>query len=131
MLAIATAARFFCITVLAERIVADIRKQVFAHLMHLDMSFFERTRSGEIISRLSADTEMLRTVIGSSVSIAVRNVLNAFGSAIMLAITSPRPAGWAESGIPAGLLPIALFGKRRRGPWLPRPTNVEEHPDGN
>src|SRR3546814_14115243 len=64
MLAIATAARFFCITVLAERIVADIRKQVFAHLMHLDMSFFERTRSGEIISRLSADTEMLRTVIG-------------------------------------------------------------------
>src|SRR3546814_14010822 len=89
MLAIATAARFFCITVLAERIVADIRKQVFSHLMHLDMSFFERTRSGEIISRLSADTEMLSTVIGSSVSIAVSNVLKAIGSAIMLEHTRP------------------------------------------
>ncbi|MDP1696258.1 MAG: ABC transporter transmembrane domain-containing protein [Xanthomonadaceae bacterium] len=114
ILAIATAARFFCITVLAERIVADIRKQVFTHLMHLDMSFFERTRSGEIISRLSADTEMLRTVIGSSVSIAVRNVLNASGSAIMLAITSPRLAGMAAIVIPAVIVPIALFGRRVR-----------------
>ena len=99
---------------LAERIVADIRKQVFAHLMRLDMHFFERTRSGEIISRLSADTEMLRTVIGSSVSIAVRNVLNASGSAIMLAITSPRLAGLAAIGIPAVIVPIALFGRRVR-----------------
>ncbi|PKM14791.1 MAG: hypothetical protein CVV12_12165 [Gammaproteobacteria bacterium HGW-Gammaproteobacteria-2] len=114
ILAMATAARFFCITVLAERIVADIRKQVFTHLMHLDMSFFERTRSGEIISRLSADTEMLRTVIGSSVSIAVRNVLNASGSAIMLAITSPRLAGMAAIVIPAVIVPIALFGRRVR-----------------
>src|SRR3546814_20228091 len=105
MLAIATAARFFCITVLAERIVADIRKQVFSHLMHLDISFFERTRSGEIISRLSAATEMLRTVIGSSVSIAVRTVLNAFDSAIMLATTSPRLAGLPPIAISPLLLP--------------------------
>jgi ATP-binding cassette subfamily B protein len=114
ILAIATASRFYCITVLAERIVADIRKQVFSHLMLLDMSFFERTRSGEIISRLSADTEMLRTVIGSSVSIAIRNVLNASGAAIMLAITSPRLAGLAAIGIPAVIAPIALFGRRVR-----------------
>jgi ATP-binding cassette subfamily B protein len=114
VVAIATAGRFFCITVLGERVVADIRKQLFAHLMHLDMSFFERTRTGEMISRLSSDTEVLRSMLGSSLSIAVRNVLNALGSAVMLAVTSPRLASMALIGIPAVIVPIALFGRRVR-----------------
>jgi len=114
VLALATAGRFFCITVLGERVVADIRKQLFAHLMHLDMGFFERTRTGEMISRLSSDTEVLRSMLGSSLSIAVRNVLNALGSAVMLVVTSPRLAGMALIGIPAVIVPIALFGRRVR-----------------
>lgn len=114
VVAVATAGRFFCITVLGERVVADIRKQLFAHLMHLDMSFFERTRTGEMISRLSSDTEVLRSMLGSSLSIAVRNVLNALGSAVMLAVTSPRLASMALIGIPAVIVPIALFGRRVR-----------------
>lgn len=112
--ALATAARFFCITVLGERVVADIRKQVFAHLMHLDMGFFERTRTGEMISRLSSDTEVLRSMLGSSMSIAVRNILNALGSAVMMAVTSPQLAAMALIGIPAVIVPIALFGRRVR-----------------
>ncbi len=114
VLAMATAGRFFCITVLGERVVADIRKQVFGHLMHLDMGFFERTRTGEMISRLSSDTEVLRSMLGSSLSIAVRNVLNALGSVAMMVVTSPRLAGMALIGIPAVIVPIALFGRHVR-----------------
>ena len=115
LLAFATAARFYCVSLLGERVIADLRRDLYAHLMRLDMAFFERTRTGELTSRLSADTELLRTVVASSMSIALRSVITVFGAAIMLTVTSPRLAGLAAVGIPLVILPIVLFGRRVRG----------------
>ena len=115
VLAIATAARFYCVSLLGERVIADLRRQLYDRLMRMDMAFFERTRSGELVSRLSADTELLRTVVASSASIALRSVVTVVGAAVMLAVTSPRLAGFAAIGIPAVILPIVLFGRRVRG----------------
>lgn len=112
VLAFATAARFYFVSLLGERVAADLRRRVYERLMTLDQAFFERTRTGELISRLSADTELLRTVVGSSASVALRSVVTLSGSAIMLAVTSPRLAGLAAIGIPLTVLPIVLFGRR-------------------
>ncbi len=112
VLAIATAGRFFFVSLLGERVVADLRQRLFNHLLTLDMGFFERTRSGELVSRLSADTELLRSVVGSTMSIALRSIVTFFGSAVMLAVTSPRLAGFAAIGIPLTILPIVLYGRR-------------------
>ncbi|HET6603058.1 MAG TPA: ABC transporter transmembrane domain-containing protein [Xanthomonadaceae bacterium] len=114
VLGLATAARFYFVSLLGERVVADLRRRVYGHLMRLDLSFFERTRSGELISRLSADSELLRNVIGSSVSVALRSVVTLLGSAVGLALTSPRLAALAAIGIPLTVLPIAIFGRRVR-----------------
>ena len=111
VLAIATAGRFFCISLLGERVVADLRRQVFAHLTFLDLSFFERSRSGELVSRLAADTELLRSAIGSTLSVGLRSIVTLLGSAAALAITSPRLAGLAAIGIPFVILPIVLYGR--------------------
>jgi len=111
VLAIATAARFYFVSLLGERVAADLRRRVYERLMQLDQSFFERTRTGELISRLSADTELLRTVVGSSASVALRSVVTLSGAAIMLAVTSPRLAGIAAIGIPLTVLPIVIFGR--------------------
>ena len=115
VLAFATAGRFYCVSLLGERVIADLRRQLYDRLMRLDMAFFERTRTGELVSRLSADTELLRTVVASSMSIALRSVITVLGAATMLAVTSPRLAGFAAIGIPLVILPIVLFGRRVRG----------------
>ncbi|HTA66509.1 MAG TPA: ABC transporter transmembrane domain-containing protein [Xanthomonadaceae bacterium] len=115
VLAVATAGRFYCVSLLGERVVADLRRDLYDRLMRLDMAFFERTRAGELVSRLSADTELLRTVIASSMSIALRSGITILGAAAMLAVTSPRLAGIAAIGIPLVILPIVLFGRRVRG----------------
>ena len=115
VLALATAARFYFVSLLGERVIADLRQALYGHLLSLDQSFFERTRSGELLSRLSADAELLRSVVGSSMSIALRSGITVVGSAVMLAITSPRLAGMALVGIPLIVLPIALSGRRVRG----------------
>ena len=112
VLAIATAGRFFCISLLGERVVADLRQRVFGHVLSLDMGFFERTRAGELVSRLAADTELLRSVVGSTVSVALRSIVTFLGSAVALAWTSPRLAGLAAIGIPVVILPIVLYGRR-------------------
>lgn len=114
-LAFATAARFYCVSLLGERVIADLRRDLYAHLMRLDMAFFERTRAGELVSRLSADTELLRTVVASSMSIALRSTITVLGATVMLVVTSPRLAGFAAIGIPLVILPIVLFGRRVRG----------------
>lgn len=111
VLAVATAGRFYFISVLGERAIADLRDRLFRHLLTLDMAFFERTRAGELVSRLSADTELLRSVMGSTVSVALRSTVTFLGSAAMLAITSPRLAGFAAVGIPLTILPIMLYGR--------------------
>jgi ATP-binding cassette subfamily B protein len=115
VLALATAARFYCVTLLGERVVADIRRRVYDHLLTLDQAFFEVTRTGELISRLSADTELLRTVVGSSASVAIRSVVIVLGAGVALVLTSPRLAGFAAIGIPFVILPIVLFGRKVRG----------------
>jgi ATP-binding cassette, subfamily B, bacterial len=111
-LALATAARFFYITLLGERVVADLRNRLYAHLVGLDQAFYERTRSGELVSRLTADTELLRSVVGSSMSVALRSTLMVAGSVAMLFVTSPRLAAYALIGIPLFVLPLVLGGRR-------------------
>ena len=112
VLAIATAARFFFVSLLGERVVLDLRQRLYTHLLGLDMGFFERSRSGELVSRLSADTEQIRSMIGSSASVALRSLVTLLGSAAMLVITSPRLAGWAAVGIPLIVAPIIVYGRR-------------------
>ena len=111
-LALATAARYFFVTLLGERVVADLRTRLYAHLLGLDAGFFDRTRSGELISRLTADAELLRSVVGSSMSVALRSVVTVVGALAMLFVTSPKLAAWALVGIPLAVLPIVVGSRR-------------------
>jgi len=115
LLALATAARFYFVSLLGERVIADLRKQLYAHLIRLDQRFFHETRSGELISRLSADAELLRTVLGSSMSIALRSMITVVGSAVMMVITNPRLGAYVLIGIPLMVLPMVLSGRGVRG----------------
>jgi ATP-binding cassette subfamily B protein len=114
-LALATAARFFFVSLLGERVIADLRRKLYAHLIRLDQGFFHETRSGELLSRLSADAELLRTVIGSSMSIALRSGITVIGSAIMMTVTNPRLGAYVLIGIPLMVLPMVLSGRGVRG----------------
>lgn len=112
VLAVATAGRFYAVSLLGERVVASLRRQLYDHLLALDMAFYDRSRSGELVSRLSADTEQIRSMVGSSLSIALRSVVTLLGSAVMLVATSPRLSAMAAVGIPLVVLPIVFFGRR-------------------
>ncbi|MCG6117854.1 MAG: ATP-binding cassette domain-containing protein [Aquimonas sp.] len=112
MLAVATALRFYFVSLLGEKVIADLRRGLYQRLLRLDIDFFERTRAGELVSRLSADTELLRTVVGSSASVALRSTVTFLGSSVALVLTSPRLAGFAAIGIPLIILPIVFFGRR-------------------
>ena len=112
VLAIATATRLFFVSLLGERVVADLRGRLYGHLIGLDMAFHDRSRSGELVSRLSADSELLRSVIGSTMSVALRSTVTVIGSLVMLFVTSPRLAAWALLGIPLAVLPIVLGARR-------------------
>ncbi|MGN7830249.1 ABC transporter transmembrane domain-containing protein [Pseudoxanthomonas sp. 22568] len=114
VLALASAARFYFVSLLGEKVVADLRQRLYAHLIGLDAEFHDRTRSGELLSRLSADSELLRSVVASSMSVALRSSVTVIGSLVMLFVTSPRLAGFALLGIPLAVLPIVL-GSRRLG----------------
>lgn len=112
VLAVATAARFFFVSLLGERIAADLRKRLFDHLLGLDQSFYEGTRTGELVSRLAADTELVQTVVGSTLSLALRSVVTMVGGIAAMVWTSPRLAGITLMVIPAVVLPIIVFGRR-------------------
>ena len=112
VLALATAVRFFFVTMLGERVVADLRGRLYAHLLTLDAGFYDRSRTGELVSRLTTDAELLRSVVGSSMSVALRSTLTVVGSLVMLFVTSPKLAAWAVVGIPLAVLPIVLGGRR-------------------
>ena len=114
VMALATAGRYFCVSMLGERVVADIRRTLYTHLLTLDQAFYERTRVGELISRLGADTELVQTVVSSSMSVALRSVVTAIGGAAMLVATSPKLAGYAALVIPLVILPIVLAGRRQQ-----------------
>jgi len=114
VLAIATAGRYFCVSLLGERVIANLRRKLYSHLLTLDQAFYERTRVGELISRLGTDTELVQTVVSSSMSVALRSMVTAIGGASMLVLTSPRLAGYAALVIPLVILPIALAGRRQQ-----------------
>ncbi|RNF84991.1 ABC transporter transmembrane domain-containing protein [Montanilutibacter psychrotolerans] len=113
-LAFATAARFFFVSLLGERVVADLRERLYAHLIGLDAGFHDRNRSGELVSRLTADAELLRSVVGSGMSVALRSSITVIGSIVMMFVTSPRLAVFALVGIPLTVLPIVIGGRRLR-----------------
>ena len=114
VLAIATAIRFYYVSWLGERVVADIREEVQANLMHLSPRFFEENRPAEIASRLTSDTTLIEQVVGSSVSIVLRNSFTAVGGLAYLFAISPKLAGLLVLGIPLIIAPIALLGRRVR-----------------
>src|SRR5262245_57044072 len=117
VLAISSAMRYYLVTTLGERIVADLRSDVFAHLTQLSSSFFDTARTGEIVSRLTADTTQIKSAVGASVSIALRNLLLFLGGAAMMMVTSPRLSLFVLGAIPIIVLPLVGFGRavRKRG----------------
>jgi ATP-binding cassette subfamily B protein len=112
VLALASAARFYFVSLLGEKVVADLRQKLYAHLIGLDAEFHDRNRSGELVSRLAADSELLRSVVGSSMSVALRSGITVIGSAVMLFVTNPKLAAYALVGIPLAVAPI-VFGARQ------------------
>ncbi len=112
VMAFAGAARYFCVTLLGERVAMALRARLYRHLLTLDQAFFERTRSGELVSRLAADTELVQTVVGSTLSLSLRSLVMLAGSTAMLVVTSPRLAGLTALVIPAVILPIVFLGRR-------------------
>ena len=110
----ATFTRFYFVSWIGERVTADLRRAVFDHLLTLPPGFFEVTRTGDVISRLINDTAMLETVIGSSASMAIRNLLLLIGGLTMLAITSTKLTLLVLAGVPLVVAPIILFGRRVR-----------------
>jgi ATP-binding cassette subfamily B protein len=111
VLALASASRYYLVMTIGERIVADLRRDVFAHLMSLSPAFFDSSRSGELISRLTADTTQIKSAVGASVSIALRNFMLFIGATAMMVITSPRLSGLVLLAIPAIVLPLVAFGR--------------------
>jgi ATP-binding cassette subfamily B protein len=111
VLAAASASRFYLVMTIGERIVADLRRDVFAHLVSLSPAFFDSARSGELISRLTADTTQIKSAVGASVSIALRNLMLFIGATVMMVITSPRLSGFVLLAIPLIVIPLVAFGR--------------------
>jgi ATP-binding cassette, subfamily B, bacterial len=116
VLALASASRFFLVTTLGERIVADLREGVFGHLVSLSLAYFDEAKSGELVSRLTADTTQIKAAVGASVSVALRNSVLFVGAAAMMVVTSPRLSAFVLAAIPIIVLPLYGFGRavRRR-----------------
>ncbi|PKH36626.1 ABC transporter ATP-binding protein [Pseudomonas sp. 43NM1] len=113
-LAVGTFARFYLVSWIGERVVADIRRQVFNHLVYLHPGFYEDNRSSEIQSRLTADTTLLQSVIGSSLSLFLRNLLMVIGGIVLLFITNPKLSSIVVIALPLVIAPILIFGRRVR-----------------
>ena len=113
-LAVGTFVRFYLVSWIGERCVADIRRQVFNHLIYLHPGFYESNRSSEIQSRLTADTTLLQSVIGSSLSLFLRNALMVVGGIVLLFITNPKLTSIVVITLPLVLAPILIFGRRVR-----------------
>ena len=114
VLGLASAMRFYFVSWIGERVTADLRAAVYNHITTLSPAFFEVTRTGEVLSRLTADTTLIKTVVGSSASIALRNLFMFVGSAIMLVYTSASLAGLAALTLPAVIVPVIVFGRMVR-----------------
>ena len=114
LLALASYCRFYLVSWIGERVVADIRRAVYDHVIDLSPAYYEIARTGEIQSRLTTDTSVLQVVVGTSVSIALRNTLLIVGGLVLLVITSPKLTGLVLLVVPLVLVPILVFGRRVR-----------------
>ncbi|WMW79562.1 ABC transporter transmembrane domain-containing protein [Undibacterium cyanobacteriorum] len=114
VLGIATAARFYMVSWLGERVTADIRNAVYAHVITQSPEFFETTQTGEVLSRLTTDTSLIQTVVGTSISLALRNLLLFIGGLVMLFVTSPMLSSIIIVMLVIVILPIIFFGRRVR-----------------
>ena len=114
LLAVATYGRYYAVSSLGERVVADIRRKVYEHVVGLSPEFFESTRTGEILSRLTTDTTLIQSVVGSSASVALRNMMIFVGGSILLIVSSPKLTGLVFLIVLLVVLPIVFFGRRVR-----------------
>ncbi|MCF8473747.1 MAG: ATP-binding cassette domain-containing protein [Emcibacter sp.] len=114
VLAVATFSRFYLVTWLGERVVTDIRQAVFNNVIRLSPTFFEKNMSGDIISRLTTDTTVIQSVVGSTVSVALRNILTLVGGLALMAITSAKMLGLVLLVVPVVVVPIIFLGRRVR-----------------
>lgn len=115
VLAIATFARYYLVTWLGERVVTDIRREVFGKILTLSPVFFEKNRSGDILSRLNTDTTVIQSVVGSSASVALRNLLTLIGGLIMMLVTNWLLTGYVFLLLPFIVAPLILLGRKVRG----------------
>ncbi|MCK9550176.1 ABC transporter transmembrane domain-containing protein [Aquamicrobium sp.] len=115
MLALASAGRYYFVITLGERVVSDLRRDVFSHLTTLSPSFFDRVQSGEIVSRLAADTTQIKSAVGATASVALRNIILGFGALAMMVVTSPKLSGLVIAAIPLVIVPLVAFGRSVRG----------------
>ncbi len=111
VLAAASGARYYLVMTLGERIVADLRSDLYGHLTRLDASFFDRSQTGELVSRLTADTTQLKSTFGSSASVALRNIFLFAGAVVMMVVSSPKLSGFVLLVIPLIVLPLVLSGR--------------------
>jgi ATP-binding cassette subfamily B protein len=116
VLAAASATRYYFVIALGERVVADLRSAVFAHVAGLSPAFFDTVQSGEIVSRLTADTTQIKSAVGATASLALRNAILGIGAVAMMVVTSPKLSGIVIAAIPVIVLPLVAFGRsvRRR-----------------
>jgi ATP-binding cassette subfamily B protein len=114
LLAVASYGRFYLVSWIGERVVADIRRAVYERVTALSPAYFEVTRTGEVLSRLTADTSVLQLVVGSTASFALRNTLMMIGGLVLLVVTSPRLTGLVVLVVPLVLVPILVFGRKVR-----------------
>jgi ATP-binding cassette subfamily B protein len=114
VLGLATAARFYMVSWLGERVTADVRNAVYSHVVTQSPEFFETTQTGEVLSRLTTDTTLIQTIVGTSISLALRNFLLLIGGVVMLFVTSPKLSIIIIVMLTVVILPIVLFGRRVR-----------------
>ncbi len=115
VMGLASATRYYLVTWIGERVVADVRDRVFSHVLALSSEFFEKARTGELLSRLTGDTTLVQTVVGSSASFALRSIVMAIGAFVMMAVTSPKLTALASLSVPVVLISIIVMGRRVRG----------------
>lgn len=114
ILAVATALRFYFVSWLGERVTADIRSAIYSHILRMSPQFFEITKTGEVLSRLTTDTTLIQTVVGTSLSMGLRNLFMLLGGIAMLIVTSPKLAGYILIVLVGVIAPILIFGRKVR-----------------
>ncbi|GLS30495.1 ATP-binding cassette, subfamily B [Mesorhizobium albiziae] len=114
VLALASAGRYYFVITLGERVVSDLRRDVFAHVTRLSPAFFDHAQSGEIVSRLTADATQIKSAVGATASVALRNVILGLGAVAMMVVTSPKLSMLVIAAIPVIVLPLVAFGRSVR-----------------